>query len=503
MNKKIILFVAIVAAGVPAFAGGYFTNTNQNVAFLRQPAHNAVIGVEGAYFNPAGIGFMNNGWHFGLDLQNITQRRYIETTYAPLAYGIDNGKSQTKKYVGKTEVPVLPHFDLAYVHDRWYGSFHFGVISGGGKAAFDDGIGSFEAPIAMLPALINNMAGSQMVTAYDADISMVGEQYNFTGQLNLGYRVLDNLSFSAGLRMNYIDNRYVGHIRNVQLQYAGTMVPAATVLGGIISTLSGGAVTAEAGAAMAAGLVGDKELDCSQYDLAYTPILSVHYQAGKLDLSARYEFNTRVRLTNDTKSNSTGISQFDDEKVVAADIPAIAALGAQYELLPKLRVGIGGNYYFEKQAKEYNSATDKNDKQDYIKGNPWEFLAGAEYDINDRITVSTGVNTTTFGFGDDKKYVSDMSFTTNSVSVGIGGRYHFNKKLSVDVAAFNTFYSKMTKEMSDYGNVGASYYAKLAPMAASIPALAQKISLENLQIPGKDVYSRKSLVFGIGFNYDF
>jgi len=503
MNKKIILFAALIAAGTPAIAGGYFTNTNQNVAFLRQPARNATIGVEGAYFNPAGIGFMNNGWHFGLDLQNITQRRYIETTYAPLAYGVNNNKSQTKKYVGKTEVPVLPHLDLAYIHDNWFGSFHFGVISGGGKASFDDGLGSFEAPIAMLPALIKGMAGSQVVTAYDANISMVGGQYNFTGQLNLGYKVLDNLSVSAGLRLNYLNNKYTGSIKDIQLQYAGNMVPAANVLGGIISTLSGGTIPVATGTSMAAGLVGDKELDCSQSDFAYTPILSVHYETGKLDLSARYEFNTRVRLTNDTKSNNTGISQFDNKKVVAADIPAIAALGGQYKLLPNLRVSAGYNYFFDKQAKEYNSATDRNDKQDYIDGNTWEFLGGVEYDINDKLTVSTGANTTTYGFGDEKKYISDMSFTTNSVSFGIGCRYHINSKMSVDIAALNTFYSKLTKEMKDYDNVGASYYAKLAPMAQAIPALAQKISLDKLQIPGKDVYSRKSLVFGVGFNYDF
>ena len=62
MYKKLILTAALTAATVSAFAGGYVTNTNQNVAFLRNPAQNAVIGVQGAYFNPAGAAFMNNGW---------------------------------------------------------------------------------------------------------------------------------------------------------------------------------------------------------------------------------------------------------------------------------------------------------------------------------------------------------------------------------------------------------------------------------------------------------
>ena len=90
MYKKLILTVALGIAAVSAYAGGYVTNSNQNVAYLRNPAQNAVIGVQGAYFNPAGIGFMENGWHIALDVQTALQRRYTTSTYEPLKYGIDN-----------------------------------------------------------------------------------------------------------------------------------------------------------------------------------------------------------------------------------------------------------------------------------------------------------------------------------------------------------------------------------------------------------------------------
>ena len=43
MYKKLILTAALTAATVSAFAGGYVTNTNQNVAFLRNPVQNAEI----------------------------------------------------------------------------------------------------------------------------------------------------------------------------------------------------------------------------------------------------------------------------------------------------------------------------------------------------------------------------------------------------------------------------------------------------------------------------
>ena len=202
MYKKLILTAALTAATVSAFAGGYVTNTNQNVAFLRNPAQNAVIGVQGAYFNPAGAAFMNSGWHLALDVQTVVQRRYTTSTYEPLKYGIDNNGKGYKKYTGKTFVPALPHLDLVYKHNNWFGSFHFGVVSGGGKAKYDQGLGSFEAPVAMIPALVNTLAGSTVVTGYDADIHLVGEQSNFAGQLNFGYKISKNWSVAAGLRLN-------------------------------------------------------------------------------------------------------------------------------------------------------------------------------------------------------------------------------------------------------------------------------------------------------------
>ena len=256
MYKKLILTAALAAASLSAFAGGYVTNTNQNVAFLRNPAQNAVIGVQGAYFNPAGIAFMNNGWHLALDIQTAVQRRYTTSTYEPLKYGIDNDGKGYKKYTGKTFVPVLPHLDLVYKHNNWFGSFHFGVVSGGGKAVYDQGLGSFEAPVAMIPALINTLSGAQAVSAYSADIALTGEQYNFAGQLNFGYKISKNWSVAAGVRLNYISNYYVGSLKNIQLQpTGGQMMPASAVLANVISQLTGGKVPAENVAPIASALV--------------------------------------------------------------------------------------------------------------------------------------------------------------------------------------------------------------------------------------------------------
>ena len=143
--------MALSLFAIPSFAGGYLTTTNQNTAFYRMPAHNATIGTEGAYYDPAGIAFMKDGWHVSLDIQSVWQRRHVNSTFAPFAYRKGNDGSNQRKYIGVTNVPVLPHMDLAFKKDRWFGSFHFGPIAGGGSAKFSDGLGSFEANYAMLP----------------------------------------------------------------------------------------------------------------------------------------------------------------------------------------------------------------------------------------------------------------------------------------------------------------------------------------------------------------
>ncbi|MBR4409258.1 MAG: hypothetical protein IKT11_06035, partial [Bacteroidales bacterium] len=218
MTRKLLVVALLAAASLQANAGGFLTNTNQSVSFLRQPAQNSVISVNGAYFNPAGVGFMDKGWALSIGIMNAHQKREIESTFVPFAYGAKNNQQQTKVFSAKTVAPVLPSADIAYNNGgHWFGSFHFGVTGGGGKAPFNDGLGSFESQIAMLPGIVNKIAGAQLVNGYSADIALEGSQYYFSGQLNLGYKINEHISVAAGLRGTYVLNIYEGGIRNISL----------------------------------------------------------------------------------------------------------------------------------------------------------------------------------------------------------------------------------------------------------------------------------------------
>ncbi len=521
-RTKLIGAAALLCAALPAGAGGYLTNTNQSVSFLRNPARDAAIAIDGAYANPAGIGFMPIGWHLGFDLQSAYQTRTDETVFAPLGLGtvngVANGESGYKKYTGKAKAPVIPSFDLARVGEKWFASFHFGVTGGGGKCTFSDGLPSFESQVAMLP-LIADVLSPGAVTGYSMDTYMRGRQYYFGGQFGVGYKVLPNLSVSVGGRVVYAQCNYYGYVRNIGVTAGGQQMSAADFLdaNGMGSFKS---------------LVADRELNCDQTGWGFTPVISADYKTGRFNFSARYEFKTRLRLKNQAGENTSGLSEYDDGRNIKADIPAILSLGARYDVLDNLHLNAGFHYYFDKQATQHEN------RHNYLQSGGWEVLAGAEYDINKRWTVSAGWQTTNYGLGKDSRFISDMSFVTNSNSVGLGARFQLRKKVALNIAYFKTFYKRYERKQTDFYGLNEKYAATLTPVlgpavqqlqsgkeqltaALSNPALpaaareqyqrqldgvnAQLTAAQRIMSPlsGVETFHRTNDVFGIGLEIDF
>lgn len=465
MSKKLFFSALVAAQSAVAMAGGYLTNTNQSVVFLRNPARDATFGIEGCYTNPAGIGFMSKGWHFAFDVQSAYQTRCIDSWYADGPFrlgtvnGVANDPSGRKHFNGKAAAPVLPSFDLAKVSDRWFMSFHFGVTGGGGKCKFDDGLPSFEGQVAMLPALIGTIAPG-VVNGYEIDTHMQGRQYYFGGQFGVGYKLLPGLSVSAGGRVVYADCNYYGYVRNISVSVntpTGSMtMPAAQFF-------------ESQNMPHFAAVASDRELNCDQTGWGFTPIISVDYKTGRWNFAAKYEFKTRLRLKNRSGENTSGLDEFDDGKKVAADIPAILTMGAQYEIMKGLRASAGFHYYFDKQATQYEN------REEHLNGDGWEVLAGLEYDLNDKWTVSAGWQTTNYGLGNDSRFLRDLSFVTNSHSVGLGTAFRVSPKVRLNVAYFKTFYRHYRKNMADYADLKTTFGKMLKPMGNELETAAGQL----------------------------
>lgn len=488
-EKRVLGFVASLLVSGHLFAGGYLTNTNQNAAFGRNLSQEAMIDVLATYANPAGVAFLSPGWHLAISNQSAFQTREAESWFVnpdkgPFAIGIVNGDangSATKTFKGKAVAPIIPSVDLAYVQDKWSLAFHFGVIGGGGKCEFEDGLGSFESKVALLPTVLNTLTGTSKVKGYAMDTYMRGRQYYFGGQINGTYKVMPNLSVAAGLRLVYASCNYYGYVSNMKAVMAdGSQVPVADYLTPVATSIVTSIPQMAPIMAQLSSVAGDVRLNCDQTGWGVTPIIGVDWKINDhWNVAAKYEFKTRLRLKNESGESSSGsalaeLDEFADGEKVEADIPAILYVGAQYSPIQQLRLNLGGHIYFDKQATQFNH------REKELDGQGWEITAGVEYDLNERLTLSAGWQNTNYGLGDDSKFITDMSFVTNSNSVGVGARFKVSKKVAIDVSYFKTFYKHYDKDHADYNNVKENFSNLLTPMEGQVTQIAQGIIADDI-----------------------
>ena len=482
MNKSKLALAALFAACCgSSFAGGILTNTNQNIIFLRNPARDAAIGIDGVYSNPAGVAFLENGFHLSINLQNVHQTRTITTACGDLfKNNVNNPATAANGYAhrfkGVADAPVVPSFQAAYVKDDWTFQFGFAITGGGGKCEFDNGLGSFEGvvagiPAALLAAGINTsleQMGTQLTGGYSMDPFMRGRQYYYGFTLGSSYKISDNLSVYGGLRMLYGTANYYGYVKNISLQQSTggqlSMTAAPAFFGSLAASLNQAAGMYEAAGlddkaaearAQAAQMTGyammtqDIELNCDQSGWGVAPIIGVDFKAGRLNLAAKYEFKTRMRLKNKSANslsaeNISMLDKYADGRKVAEDSPALLTVGAQYEVLPSLRVMAGYHRYFDTDTEQYT--------RDML-GDTNEYLFGAEYDINRYIQVSAGAQRTCYDFND--KAMNDISYNVSSWSYGLGVGVNVTDKVKINAAWFQTLYG-------DYDKVQASASMKIS-----------------------------------------
>ena len=544
MNKlKVACLTAAIASSSVSFAGGFLTNTNQNVAFNRMMSREASIGIDGVYYNPAGVVFLGDGHHLSINWQLAYQDSTIKNDYSLFTNNVNNPITP-REFKGEAFAPVIPSFQYAYNKGRWSFQGNFALTGGGGKCTFDNGLGSFERIVAEtamaacgLARTVDGALGSVLgreVSMFGSDQAfgaggkysynsyMHGRQYYFGLSLGAAYKVSDNFSVFGGVRGIYATTNYYGYVEDIKV---GNM-PLYMVLDPTKKDAA------------------NIELSCDQNGIGFTPIIGVDFKTGKWNFSAKYEFKTRMRLKNKSvnlvpsignlpanlSSQMTQIltaqftqaglpaeqaaakaeaaatavlanqtvqktmlglkNQFDTEldeaigeyadgKKIAADIPAYLSVGVGYSPIDPLRINVGFHFFDDKNAKAYNN------RQEKLDHGTLEYNAGVEYDINKKFTVSAGWQSTNYGLPEeeattskDKRFMDDKSFVTSSNSVGLGGVWHFNKKMSFTVAYFHTFYQ----------------HKKTTESVELIPGNAINYSAD---------YSRNNNVFAAGIDINF
>lgn len=464
MKVKAILTSVMLAATITATAGGILTNTNQSIDFLRNPARDAAIGLDGVYSNPAGVVFLPEGFHVGFNWQYAHQTRTIESTSPYFALGRKNNGQATKTFEGVADAPCIPSLQAAYNTGNWSWQFNFSVPGGGGKCEFADGLGSFESVVGNIANQLKPL-GAQ---GYDMDGYMQGRQYYFGFQLGTAYKVMDNLSVYGGLRLLYGTATYKAKISNIMVNvgddrymaFGSFLQSAETTVDENLSKVNAGMAQMEAAGATAlpqytelqstkATLEGTKQslnglqkysqgvnLLCNQSSVGIAPVIGIDYKFGKINLAAKYEFKTQIRMKNESTvfeaSEIAAVNKFRDGEEVNEDVPAQLAIGVQWTPVDPVRVNVGWHHYFDKSASWYNNT------QDLLDHDSNEYLAGIEWDLNDRFTISGGMQLTRYGLTD--QYMNDMSFVVDSYSLGLGFNYKVSDNVALKAGYFQTNY---------------------------------------------------------------
>jgi long-chain fatty acid transport protein len=447
MKKIVFSLIVFTMTTVNALAGGILTNTNQSVAFLKNPARDAAIGLDGVYSNPAGVVFMPEGFHIAFNWQYAHQTRTITSTNPAFAMGKKNN-GPVKEFEGVADAPIIPSLQVAYNKDNWSIQLNLSVPGGGGSCEFANGLGSFEGAVGSIASTLSKLPAPATALGYDMDSYMKGRQYYYGVQVGAAYKVYPNLSVYGGMRMLYGDATYKASISNIQVKTAGGYVDFGDYLQAITPTataLGMGAAIEELNK-YSEGV----NLLCNQDGVGFAPIVGVDWKYRNFNFAAKYEFKTQIRMKNESTVNKAhqidAVNKFRDGEKVNEDAPALLTMGAQWTPIDDVRLNIGWHHFFDNQVNWYGEAQNK------LKHNTNEFLAGVEWDVTERLNVSTGAQLTRYGLTDE--YMNDMSFVTNSYSVGFGFSYKVKSNVTVSAAYFQTMYDKYNRE--NYPAAGVS-----------------------------------------------
>jgi long-chain fatty acid transport protein len=462
MMRK-LLFTALCAFTLTAaHAGGLMTNTNYHIAFDRMFARGATTEIDATFSNPAGLAWTHEGFQLSLNFQKPWQNRDIEAS-VPGYLGADFNK----KYNGKASAPIVPALFATYKKGSWAFSSMIGIVGSGGFVEYDEGIPMFEVPIRAMLAQKGVMPQNYAYLA-----NMKGKQYIYGGQLNITRKINDNFSAAFGIRANYYDGYNRGFVK---------------------ADMSGNALI-------------DLQLDCIQRGWGFTPLFSFDYHDERLTIAARYELRTKINTKNDTQELSiymagqerptdvkTLAEQMGNQATIAAlsqvvgedmagkvqpylpdeetryDMPSLLTVAVGYNFTPQLRAALEYHFFDDKHAKMAG------DRQKTLEHGTHEFLAGVEYDINEKFTVSCGGQRTDYGLSD--AYQQNTSFACDSYSVGLGGAWNITDKMRLNVSYFCSLYSDYTK--------------------------GPQQNYQGTPYTGTEIYSRTNHVIGVGLDYKF
>ena len=399
MNLKQITIASLILSSV-SFGASIDLVQNYSAEYAGNPAQQGAINYGSTvYFNPAGLSQLEQGTYFVGGVQ--------------VAFG-EQSMAEGKEYDADLFSPI-PNFAAYKVIDDGAYFWTLGAVAGGATLEYEDGIPLGKKFEQLLDMGNTNVKG--------------GNQY---AQTTIGrtWKVNEKLSTSLGLRAVY-------GLRTLE---------ASTSLNKNLS---------------AVGATGTASIDSERTGYGFGFQLGLNYKATeKLNLGLRYDSQVNMDFKTDAEIKYTGLGNvivgsskpgkqsgllgmfpvYDNGTKIRRDLPGILALGASYKVTDRWTTFVGGNYYFNKDAKMDRHSLLDSSKYSYDNG--WEISIGSEYWINDKFAWLVGANYADTGAPKDT--YSPTEYAINSIFVGTGIKYRQNETTEWTVAYNHYFYEDTT-----------------------------------------------------------
>ena len=511
MKRFTLTLLTVLLAFSFVYAGGLVTNTNQSTAWTRMLARDASIDIDAVFYNPAGLTKLKDGFHISISNQSLFQTQtvtngfpylnnpeYVGNVSAPLFPSIymayktgrwafslgfnpvgGGGGATFDKGLPSIEVPIAgaaagfaPYGVTGYSADLYFeGTSVYWGLQGGISFAISDAISiyagaryvmatntykghvkdvSFQTGEGTVRADAFMLGIADQASAGATQAIYVGDQMEPLIEFGAGGYTIGQ-TVQAGLITPEEGDLMAGGL--IQFGYPPDVVNAMT-LDEVQSTYftTAGVLTQQAAElTVGAGLMGDQDADVTQTGSGITPIvgLNLAFFEDKLNIGIKYEFMTKMDLTNETPAGKGFINCFDPETgeytemfpdgaITNADIPALLSIGARYQIVDNVNVQAGFHTYFDSKA---GWATE-DDGTELIDHNFTELAAGVEWNISGKFLLSTGYLAAITGVND--KYQSDLSYSLSTSTFGFGGAYAFSDSFKLQLGGFYTMYNQQT-----------------------------------------------------------
>ena len=421
-KQQLMLLGIVLSAN--AMGGSIDYLSQQDAEYLAHPAMVGKIGVSGAYYNPAGTVWLEDGTYIQVNNQTHLKE-----------YSMEHGDY---KFKSDKPSPVVPSLQIVKKKGDTAFFFHAGAIAGGGSVAYTGGIATF-------PQIITSNPMFEMIDAkYVGGSTIHGKSYYVAFQGGIARKFNESWSGAVGMRLVDAERKFKGE---GNFEYNN--------LGGYLG--SGKAkfdIDSERTAFGIAGIFGLNYHPNDRFNLG------IRYETETVLDFDNKEHNLRDGFINSTGNKAIGdifystiikdpsIKQWMSEGSGKRNLPAMAAIGASYKATEKLTLLVSGNYYFIKETSDDLGNFDNYD-------NGYEVAVGLDYQLNEKWTLMTGYQYTDTGANEKTYTDTDYVLDANMYSAGVKYKYSSQLELMVTYSYVDYINDKNIKNIKYSKHVDA------------------------------------------------